>query len=159
MLNWEEILKSPELVELIFNQSGLSKEEWDEIIKEEDYDSIEEHLGELLRYKETIITSFHSDFTYRLVQLCGMYFWKFYNDPNKDIYPYDPELNWEGPQRDLKFFYGQSHFSNSAEATTDISIYTSLDNETIFWIISKNFCPITLNGVKYIHKDGKYVQV
>jgi len=70
------------------------------------------------------------------------------------------ELNWEGPQKNLEFFYGLWWFSNSAEAIdTDLSIHTSLDHETIFKIISKNFCPITLNGVKYIHKDGKYVQV
>ena len=81
-LNWEEILKSPQLAQLIFERSGLSKENWDKIVQEEDYDSIEEYLGELLRDTETIISSHHggSDSTYRLVQLCGMYFWKFNSD-------------------------------------------------------------------------------
>lgn len=106
-LNWGEILKSPELTQLIFERSNLSKKEWDDIIREADYDLIKEYLGELLRETESIIYSDQSTKiswdTYRLVQLCGVYFWKFNSDPGKWL-PGDPELNWEGPQKNWSFF-------------------------------------------------------
>lgn len=154
-INWEEILKSPELTELIFKKSGLSKEEWNETIKEEDYDSIEEDLNQILNDDSDSIfystcVSFGYDSYYSAVTICGLIFAK---DDGADV-------GWAGPYSTLEEFYDLGWFSDSAEpGSTEFTISTSLDDETIFKIIGVCYCPITLNGEKYIHNGTKYVKV
>ena len=152
-INWEEILKSAELIELIFKKSGLSKEEWDETIKEEDYDAIEEDLNQLLDDTDCVIystcVSMGYDSTYSLVNLGGLFFVK---DSSADNV-------WEGPESALGEFYDLGWFSGAAGAgDTKFDISTSIDDVTIFKIIGDCDCPITVNDEKYIHNGTKYVK-
>jgi len=151
-LDWEEILKSAELTELIFKKSGLSKEDWDEILKEDDLDSFEDELNNLLDEADCIIystcVSMGYDSTYRLVDLGGLF---FTNDSSADN-------GWEGPEQKLETFYELGWFACGAGVEeTEFEVSTSLDDDTIFKIIGECDCPITLNCVNYIHTDGKYV--
>jgi hypothetical protein len=150
-LVWEEILKSSELTKLIFKRSGLSKKEWNEIIKEEDYDSIENDLNQLLDDTECIIystcVSMGYDSSYRLINLCGLFFW---NDHSAD-------LGWEGPESSIREFYDLGWFFGEAD-NTNYEVSTSLDDETIFKIIGECNCPITINDIKYIHDGERYVK-
>lgn len=153
-LDWEEILKSPELIELIFKKSGLSKEEWDDIIKEENFDSIEEYLNDLLADADCYIysscISMGYDSSYQFAGLGGLFFTK---DSNSDYW------GWEGPEKKLEAFYDLPWFSCGAGVEeTKFKVSTSLDDDTIFKIIGECDCPITLNGVKYIHNGEKYIK-
>lgn len=152
-MNFEEVLKSPKLTELIFKKSGLSKEDWDEIIKEEDYYSIEENLNNLLDEADSVIystcVSMGYDSSYRIVELGGLFFTK---DSSADN-------GWEGPEQKLEAFYELGWFSCAAEAdSTKFDVSTSLENEEIFKIIGECVCPITINNIQYIHDGDRYVK-
>ena len=152
-MNFEEVLKSPELTELIFKKSGLSKEEWDETIKEEYYDQIEEDLNNILEEADCVIDStcisMGYDSTYRIVNLGGLFFTK---DSSADN-------GWEGPEQKLEVFCELGWFSCARGAdSTEFDVSTSLENKEIFKIIGECDCPITLNGVKYIHDGERYVK-
>jgi hypothetical protein len=152
-LDWEEILKSPELIELIFKKSGLSKEDWDEILKENDLDSFEDDLNNLLDEADCIIdsecVSMGYDSTYRLVNLGGLFFTK---DSSADN-------GWEGPEQKLDIFYELAWFACGAGVQeTEFEVSTSLDDDNIFKIIGDCDCPVTVNGVKYTHDGEKYIK-
>ena len=151
-LNWEEIQKSPDLIELIFKKSGLSKEDWDDILKEDDLDSFEDDLNNLLEEADCIIystcVSMGYDSTYRLVNLGGVFFTK---DSSADN-------GWEGPQKSLDEFYNLYWFSDAAGPDdTEFDVSTSFDDEIIFKIIGDCYAPITINAVKYTHDGERYV--
>jgi len=146
--NWDEILESPDLCKLIYEDLGISKKQWNKLVKNQDLDEAIESfynvVGDGEECFEAVCESSGYGSTYRVNKLCGMYFT-------------DNEGDGEGPMSieclyDIAFF-----FTATGIEGVKFTIESSLDDETVFKIVGGCDRPITLNGVKYLHKDGKYV--
>jgi hypothetical protein len=148
--NWDEILESPELCKLIYEDLGISKREWNKLVKNQDLDEAIESFYKVVGDGEecfaAVCESSGYGSTYRVNKLCGMYFT-------------DNEGDGEGPMSieclfDIAFF-----FTAKTNKYTKFEIKSSFDDKTIFKIIGDCDCPVTINGVKYIHDGKQYIKL
>ncbi len=152
-INWEEVLKSPELTELVFKNSGLSKEEWNKNIDYKNYDKAHNALHDILCDSKNCFKAICDPrgygYSFRITKVCELYF--YYNDSPL-------EERWEGPTTSLESLYNIPFFACAQGVDNiDYKITSSLDDETVFKILGECDCPITLNGLSYIHNRTRYV--
>jgi hypothetical protein len=148
--NWDEVLESPELCKLIYEDLGISKREWNKLVKNQDLDEAIESFYSVVgggeECFEAVCESSGYGSTYRVSRLCGLYFT-------------DNEGDGEGPMSieclyDIAFF-----FTAKTNKYTKFEIKSSFDDKTIFKIIGDCDCPVTINGVKYIHDGKQYIKL
>lgn len=149
--NWDEVLQSPELCKLIYENLGVSKKEWNAIVKNQDFEEADSALLDLVSdtdacfYAVCECDGYGSN--YYIHELCGLY---FTNNPDGEM--------WGGPMsidciyNDIPFFY-----TAIGHDGVEFTIKSSLDDDTVFKIIGVCDRPITLNGAKYLHDGKKYV--
>ena len=153
-MNFEEILKSAELTELISKKSGIPKDEWDIMIKDKKFgqglDTLFDLLGDSTPCFEGTFDPTPYGFTYKIVELFGLYFAEDYDGSS---------YYWEGPFKSLESLY-ETPFFSCCQSKDDnyFEIKTSLDYKEVFKILGECNAPISLNGVKFDHDGKQYVK-
>jgi hypothetical protein len=130
---------------------GVSKREWNKLVKNQDLDEAYDAFYNVVSSSDTCFEAVcecdgYGHGMFNIHELCGLY---FTDNPHCE--------GWAGPMSieclyDIAFF-----FTAKTNKYTKFEIKSSFDDKTIFKIIGDCDCPVTINGVKYLHKDGKYV--
>ena len=150
--NWDEILESPDLCKLIYEDLGVSKREWNKLVKNQDLDEAYDAFYNVVSSSDTCFEAVcecdgYGHGMFNIHELCEFY---FTDNPHCE--------GWAGPMPidcvyDIAFF-----FTATGTEGVKFTIESSLDDETVFKIVGGCDRPITLNGVKYTHDGNQYIK-
>lgn len=149
-INWEELLESPELCKLVYENLGVSKKEWDKMVKDEDFDEAIDALYNIVSDGKVCFKASWENEGYgnnfSVTEVCDLYF------------TCDENGEQAGPMTIECTFDNVFFFSNEEFQGTAFKIVSSLDDQTVFKIVGHCDCPLTVNNVKYTYDGRKYIK-